>query len=82
MFPRVPGQGDETGGWADKLCGKTVIGDDEETSLSPDEFVRPKDFPAPYRLLKPNAMMTMDYNPSRLNIRLDKLKRIIGVHYG
>ncbi|KAG0171197.1 hypothetical protein DFQ28_004101 [Apophysomyces sp. BC1034] len=82
MFPRLPRQGDESNGWSEKLYGKTVIGDDENTDLPEHEVIRPKDLPEPYRFVKPKSMVTMDYNPSRLNIRLDQFNRIVGTSLG
>ncbi|KAI8979768.1 hypothetical protein BDF20DRAFT_819847 [Mycotypha africana] len=69
-------------GWRDKLIGKVVLQDDEETTLNNDEYVRKKDLPKPHRVLAPNSLATMDYRPDRLNIRVDHTMRVTGVNYG
>ncbi|KAL0073239.1 hypothetical protein J3Q64DRAFT_1758406 [Phycomyces blakesleeanus] len=73
---------DDCDGWRDKLVGKFILENDEATSLSSDEYVRHSDLPQPNRVLPPNSIMTMDYRPDRLNIRIDKTKRVMGVNYG
>ncbi|CEP12954.1 hypothetical protein [Parasitella parasitica] len=69
-------------GWHDKLVGKVILGDDEETALSANEFVRKKDLPNPNRVLAPNSMASMDYRPDRLNIKVDGNMKVTGVNYG
>lgn len=89
---------DECDGWRDKLVGKVVLNDDEVTTLEDNEVgnvtrfltnsdffsqcVRRKDLPRPSRVLPPNSMMTMDYRPDRLNVRVDHTMRVTGVNYG
>ncbi|GAA5808749.1 hypothetical protein MFLAVUS_002144 [Mucor flavus] len=69
-------------GWRDKLVGKVILNDDEETSLKTDECIRRKELPKPNRVLSPNSIMTMDYRPERLNIHVDHTMRVTGVNYG
>ncbi|KAI8645077.1 hypothetical protein BD408DRAFT_412209 [Parasitella parasitica] len=69
-------------GWRDKLFGKVILNDNEETALGADECVRTKDLPNPSRVLRPDSMMTMDYRPERLNIKVDHSMRVTGVNYG
>jgi len=46
------------------------------------QFLREESLTAPYRVLPPGAMATMDNVPSRLNIDLDGNNRIIGIRCG
>jgi len=39
-------------------------------------------FPAPVRLIRPGMVVTMDYNPDRLNIEIDDRNRISRVWCG
>ena len=39
-------------------------------------------FPAPMRIIKPGMAITMDYNPDRLNIDIDKHNKISRVWCG
>ncbi|KAI9331392.1 hypothetical protein BD770DRAFT_403531 [Pilaira anomala] len=69
-------------GWRDKLFGKVILNDDEQTGLAADEYIRKKDLPQPNRILPPNSIMTMDYRPDRLNIHVDHTMRVTSVNQG
>ncbi|KAL9542203.1 hypothetical protein MBANPS3_008730 [Mucor bainieri] len=69
-------------GWRDKLVGKVILNDDEESALGADECVRKKDLPKLSRVLAPNSVATMDFRPDRLNVRVDHTMRVTGVNYG
>ncbi|KAI9474112.1 MAG: hypothetical protein EXX96DRAFT_488846 [Benjaminiella poitrasii] len=73
---------DDCDGWRDKLVGKVILNDEAETTLSAGEFIRKKDLPKPNRVLPPDSIMTMDFRPERLNIRVDHTMRVTGVNYG
>lgn len=46
------------------------------------QFLREESLTAPYRVLPPGAMATMDNVPSRLNIDLDGNSRVVGIRCG
>lgn len=46
------------------------------------QFLREESLTAPYRVLPPGSMATMDNVPSRLNVDLDGNNRIIGLRCG
>ncbi|KAI8139467.1 hypothetical protein BJV82DRAFT_521901 [Fennellomyces sp. T-0311] len=69
-------------GWRDKLVGKTILRESEETALSEDQVVRENELPAIRRILPPNSMMTMDFRPERLNIHVDANRKVRSVNYG
>ena len=46
------------------------------------QFLREESLTPPYRVLPPGAMATQDYNPSRLNVDLDRNDRIINLRCG
>ncbi|KAI9248832.1 hypothetical protein BDA99DRAFT_445938 [Phascolomyces articulosus] len=69
-------------GWRDKLVGKKILKDNEETALSSDQFVRESELPKLRRVLPPNGVMTMDYRPERLNIHLDHNQKVQSVNFG
>ncbi|KAI7867025.1 hypothetical protein BDF14DRAFT_1807591 [Spinellus fusiger] len=69
-------------GWSGKLVGKILLGNDEATTLSESESVREKELPLPHRILAPNTMSTCDFVPNRLNVSIDRTRRIKGVKYG
>ncbi|KAI8887372.1 hypothetical protein K501DRAFT_242518 [Backusella circina FSU 941] len=75
-------QGGEKNEWHDRLVGKVILTDDEETTLAADKYIRKKDLPTPHRVLPPGAIMTMDYRPERLNINVDDTKRVTGCNFG
>ncbi|KAI7854573.1 hypothetical protein BDC45DRAFT_440710 [Circinella umbellata] len=69
-------------GWRDKLVGKTIVKDNVQTSLSSDQVIHENELPKVRRVLPPNAIMTMDYRPERLNIHVDANQKIRSVNYG
>ncbi|RCH96702.1 hypothetical protein CU098_009192 [Rhizopus stolonifer] len=73
---------DDCDGWKDKLVGKIILDDEQETALSEGEYVRRKDLPKPSRVIPKNSMITMDFRPDRLNVHVDDRKKITGVNYG
>ncbi|KAG2205772.1 uncharacterized protein EV154DRAFT_504330 [Mucor mucedo] len=73
---------DDCNGWRDKLVGKVVLNDDEVTTLEENECIRRKDLPQPNRVVPPGSMVTMDFRPERLNVRVDHTMRVTGVNYG
>ncbi|KAI8367357.1 hypothetical protein EDC96DRAFT_506529 [Choanephora cucurbitarum] len=75
-------QPNDTDGWHEKLVGKIILNNDEETALSSDEYVRVQDLPTPHRVLPPGTMATMDFRPERLNVHVDQSKRCTGVKFG
>jgi hypothetical protein len=46
------------------------------------EFMREERVSPPYRIITPGARLSQDQNPVRLNIELDKLRRIVGLYCG
>jgi len=70
--------------WSSKLLGKKILGDDVEApaSLSSDQIVRRSQLPTPHRVLPPGAIVTMDMNPKRLNVHVDKANIVTSVSYG
>ncbi|KAI8378419.1 hypothetical protein BD560DRAFT_390327 [Blakeslea trispora] len=75
-------QPNDADGWHQKLVGKVILENDEETALSSDEYVRVQDLPEPHRVLAPGTMSTMDFRPERLNVQVDHSKRCTGVKFG
>ena len=39
-------------------------------------------FPAPVRIIRPGDMVTMDFNPNRLNFRLDESGHVVEITCG
>ncbi|KAL0077544.1 hypothetical protein J3Q64DRAFT_1768186 [Phycomyces blakesleeanus] len=73
-----PNNADE---WKERLIGKTILGEDEETTLSSSETFNELELPKPYRLLAPGSIMTRDFNPNRLNVFIDEEKVVTNVYY-
>ncbi|ORZ03021.1 hypothetical protein BCR43DRAFT_482592 [Syncephalastrum racemosum] len=69
-------------GWAQKLVGKTLIRNNEESSLSGDQIFHTKDLPRNHRVLPPGGVMTMDYRPERLNVYVDENNKVKSVGLG
>ncbi|KAI9287491.1 hypothetical protein BC943DRAFT_318208 [Umbelopsis sp. AD052] len=67
--------------WQNKLIGKTLIHDNEETELGEDKIFRAKNLPQPSRVVKPDSFITLDFRPERMNVKVDKDNKITGVHY-
>lgn len=45
-------------------------------------LIDPAAFPGPVRIIRPGDMVTMDYNPNRINVRLDAQDRVASVTCG
>ncbi|CAO3684422.1 unnamed protein product [Umbelopsis ramanniana] len=86
---RMQGGGGGSGGqqneeaqlWKNKLIGKTLIDDGQETELGEDQVFLSKNLPKPFRVLKRDSFMTMDYRPERMNVTVDDDKKITGVNF-
>jgi hypothetical protein len=46
------------------------------------QFLREERLSAPYRIVTPGARVSQETNPARLNVELDKKRRIIGLYCG
>jgi hypothetical protein len=46
------------------------------------QFMREERLSAPYRIIGPGARISRESNPARLNVELDKYRRIIGFYCG
>lgn len=70
--------------WEEKLLGKKLVGQGEAKpeSVSGAETVHVKDLPANHRVLKQNAMWTMDFVDDRLNVHVDDANKIEKVRFG
>ncbi|KAJ5587775.1 uncharacterized protein N7459_003540 [Penicillium hispanicum] len=63
--------------WLTKLMGKKISeSDSNETSFAK------KDLPQSHRVLKPDDKKTMDHQPDRLNVHVDKDGTVRDVTYG
>ncbi|KIW85627.1 hypothetical protein Z517_01019 [Fonsecaea pedrosoi CBS 271.37] len=65
-----------TGEWMNKLMGKRLGETSNET-----QFAK-KDLPQNHRVVEEGGMMTMDHNPDRLNIHVDKDGTVKKVTHG
>lgn len=60
----------------------------DEAALSAESLGRdaalidPAAFPGPVRIIRPGDMVTMDYNPNRINFQLDAQDRVASVTCG
>ncbi|KIX95655.1 uncharacterized protein Z520_08775 [Fonsecaea multimorphosa CBS 102226] len=78
----VPGINNTSGGssntseWMNKLMGKRIGETSNETSFAK------KDLPQNHRVVEEGGMMTMDHNPDRLNIHVDKDGTVKKVTHG
>ncbi|KAG2179066.1 hypothetical protein INT43_001916 [Umbelopsis isabellina] len=72
---------ENTVAWSKKLVGKTFVDDGAEHNLSEDQVFRRKDLPKMHRVLGPDSMMTMDYRPERLNVRVDDSNKAKSVDF-
>ncbi|RUS20041.1 hypothetical protein BC937DRAFT_86502 [Endogone sp. FLAS-F59071] len=68
--------------WQDKLVGKTYIGGGSAGALEEDQVVRDSQLPAIHRVARINTMLTMDYRPTRLNVKIDENNKILAVSFG
>ncbi|EXJ68124.1 uncharacterized protein A1O5_08739 [Cladophialophora psammophila CBS 110553] len=67
---------DATGEWMNKLMGKRLGETSNETHFAE------KDLPQNHRVVQEGMMMTMDHNPDRLNIHVDKDGTVKKVTHG
>ncbi|KAI8367642.1 uncharacterized protein BYT42DRAFT_504260 [Radiomyces spectabilis] len=83
MFPSGPERpDDDCDGWKQKLLGKTIVKNKDDVHANSENIFLEENLPTLHRVLPPNTMMTMDYRPDRLNVKVDKNMRVLGVHYG
>ncbi|KAJ5329311.1 hypothetical protein N7452_009701 [Penicillium brevicompactum] len=62
--------------WVNKLMGKTIGDNSNETSFAK------QDLSQSHRVLKPGDMKTMDHDPNRLNIHVNEEGAVHDVNYG
>lgn len=74
--------GKDCDGWRDKLVGRILLENDQESTLSEGEYVYKKDLPQPNRVVKKGSFVTMDFRPNRLNVHVDDRMKVTGVEYG
>ncbi|KAH8555631.1 hypothetical protein BGW37DRAFT_477979 [Umbelopsis sp. PMI_123] len=67
--------------WQDKLIGKTLIENDQATDLSDDQTFLVKNLPQPFRVVKRDSMVTMDFRPERMNVHIDDNNKVTGVYF-
>jgi len=73
----VPGiNSNDTDSWMSKLMGKRLADQTNETNFAK------KDLPKDHRVVAEGDMMTMDHNPDRLNIHVDKDGTVKKVTHG
>ncbi|KAL1958575.1 hypothetical protein VTO42DRAFT_4172 [Malbranchea cinnamomea] len=68
---------DEKAAWADRLLGKKITEDTTDQMC----FAK-KDLPQGHRIIQPGHVMTMDFNPNRLNIYVDENNTVTKVKHG
>jgi hypothetical protein len=61
--------------------GKTLVRK-TEAQAAVDGVVLETTIPQPYRVLLPDSMMTMDFNPERINVHVDDSNKIQKVRRG
>ena len=47
-----------------------------------DQYLREERITPPYRIIPPDARLSMDQSPARLNVELDRLNRVVGLYCG
>ncbi|KAJ4341800.1 hypothetical protein N0V87_001463 [Didymella glomerata] len=62
--------------WMSKLMGKSIGDNHNETTFAK------QDLPKEHRVIQPDAMMTMDHKPDRLNIHVGEDGTVQKVRYG
>ncbi|KAI8575708.1 hypothetical protein K450DRAFT_275392 [Umbelopsis ramanniana AG] len=67
--------------WQDKLIGKTLINDNQETELGEDQIFLTRNLPQPFRVVKRDSFVTMDFRPERMNVKVDDNNKVTGVHF-
>ncbi|MCA0921251.1 I78 family peptidase inhibitor [Pseudooceanicola nanhaiensis] len=65
---------------AQSTCGADLYSSKLQGKPYRGQFFREHD--GPIRVLKPGDMMTMDHNPRRLNVILDRRGNMVGVRCG
>jgi len=63
--------------WTTKLMGKTLT----DSSSDHSSFAK-KDLPANHRVVEAGGMVSMDHNPDRLNVHVDKDGTVKNVKWG
>lgn len=68
----------------DIMCDSTPVLSLVGQTLTPDlaETARKRSHSVITRVLRPGEVMTMEYNPARLNIILDNQDKVITIHCG
>lgn len=66
--------------WRSRLVGKTLV--EEESSYSGDQFVKRSQLPKLHRVIPPGGIVTLDFRPDRLNLRVTASKAIQSVSFG
>lgn len=46
------------------------------------QYLREERLTPPYRIVPPDARLSMDQSPTRLNVELDRHKRVVGLYCG
>lgn len=46
------------------------------------QYLREERITLPYRTIPPDARLSMDQSPARLNVALDRLNRVVGLYCG
>jgi len=77
VVPGLSGGADKNSDWMNKLMGKKLT--DSNTDHS--SFSK-KELPANHRVVEGDSMMTMDHNPDRLNVHVDKDGTVKNVKFG
>jgi len=77
VVPGITGGPDKNSDWMTKLMGKKLT-----DSTSDHSSFSKKELPANHRVVEGDSMMTMDHNPDRLNVHVDKDGTIRKVKFG
>ncbi|KAJ1504527.1 hypothetical protein HMI56_001587 [Coelomomyces lativittatus] len=67
--------------WEQKLIGKKYVPSVGTSSSSKNE-IHPSDLPVNSRVIKPDSVVTLDYIPDRLNLRINEGSVISSVFFG
>ncbi|KAI8061585.1 hypothetical protein BC940DRAFT_370689 [Gongronella butleri] len=70
-----PPSDEEKQEWNRRLVGKYILDADEPAAMEEDQVVRTNTLRDPKQVLLPNAPMTRDYIPNRMNIFVTEDKR-------
>jgi len=77
VIPGMSGGADQSNDWMTKLMGKKLTDSGtDNTSFSK------KELPSNHRVVEGDSMMSMDHNPDRLNVHVDKDGTIKNVKFG